>query len=110
LIALAILGIVAIVFLTGMATIIKAVGISEEQAIAENLVRSEVEYIKGVAYQYDTLTYSIDPGLTIPERWTVTVAGVEAVHATDDGLQKVTVTASHDGEVILSLQMYKVDR
>jgi len=93
-----------------MATIIKAVTISDEQAIAENLVRDEVEYIKGIAYQYDTLTYPVDPALTIPNRWTVSVSAVEAVHATDDGLQKVTVTASHDDEAILSLEIYKVDR
>ena len=110
LIALAILGIVAIVFLTGIATIIKAVNISDEQAIAENLVRSEIEYIKGAAYQYDTTTYPIDPELIVPGRWTVTVTGVEPVHATDDGIQIITVNASHDDEVILSLQIYKVDR
>jgi len=35
---------------------------------------------------------------------------VELVHATDDGIQNVTVTAEHNGKTILSVQLYKVDR
>ena len=53
-VALAILGTVAVAFLSGLATSVKATVISEERAIAESLVRSEMEYIKKCAYEYDT--------------------------------------------------------
>jgi type II secretory pathway pseudopilin PulG len=109
-VALAILGLVAVVFLSGLATSSKATIIANERATAESLVRSEVEYVKNYTYQYDTSDYPVDPALSIPVGWTLPLPVVELVHATDDGLQKVTVTAEHDGEAILSVAVYKVDR
>jgi len=35
---------------------------------------------------------------------------VELVHETDDGIQKVTVTAEDNGKAVLSLEVYKVAR
>jgi len=115
LVALAIVGVVAVTFLGGVGTATKATVISNEQATAESLVRSEIEYVRKCAYQYhdapgDPAVYSVDPALTIPQGWVVPPPVVELVHATDDGIQKVTVTAEHHGEAILSVVTYKVDR
>ena len=109
-VALAILGVIAVAFLSGLATATKATVIADEQATAESLVRSEIEYVKNYAYQYDTSEYPVDPALTIPVGWSVPSPVVELVHATDDGIQKVTVTAERNGETILSVEVYKVDR
>ena len=108
--ALAILCIVAVTFLTGLATTSTATIIANEQATAESLVRSEAEYVKNCTYQHDAPTYPVSPSLNVPVGWAVPPPLVELVHATDDGLQKVTVTAEHNGEVILSTEIYKVDR
>ena len=43
LVALDILGIISVAFLSGLATTTKATFSSDEQAIAESLVRSEIE-------------------------------------------------------------------
>jgi len=110
LVALVIVGAVAIIFLTSIATTIKTNGVSDKKAIAESLVYSETEYVKNCAYQYDTSSYPVDPAMTAPEGWTVPQPVVELVHATDDGIQKVTVTAQYNGESILSVGIYKVDR
>jgi len=110
LVALAILGLVAAAFLYGLATASKATIIANEQTIAESLVRSEIEYVKNCDYQYLASEYPIAPALTIPEGWTVPPPVVELVHATDDGIQKVTVTAEYNGETIFSVVVYKVDR
>ncbi len=110
LVALAIVGVVAVTFLGGVGTATKATVISNEQATAESLVRSEIEYVRKSAYQYDASVYAVDPALTIPGGWVVPPPVVELVHATDDGIQKVTVTAEHHGKAILSVVMYKVDR
>lgn len=110
LVALAIVGVVAVTFLGGVGTATKATVISNEQATAESLVRSEIEYVRKCAYQYDASVYAVDPALTIPQGWAVPPPVVELVHATDDGIQKVTVTAEHNGDTILSVAMYKVDR
>ena len=110
LVALAILGLVAATFLYGLATASKATIIANEQTIAESLVRSEIEYVKNCDYQYLASEYPIAPALTIPEGWVVPPPVVELVHATDDGIQKVTVTAEYNGETIFSVVVYKVDR
>jgi len=108
--AIAILGLVAVAFLSGMATTINATVITEKQATADSLVRSEMEYVKNCAYQCDAGEYPVDPTLAIPGHWAMPPPTVEAIHATDDGIQKITVTAKYDGETILSVTMYKVDR
>ena len=109
-VALAILSIVAVTFLSGLATTSTATIIANEQATAESLARSQMEYVKNYAYQYAASEYPVDPSLNIPVGWSVPPPVVELVHATDDGLQKVTVTAEHNGEVVISVEVYKVDR
>ena len=110
LVALALLGVIAVAFLSSVATTSKAGSIANKQAIAESLVRSEAEYVKNCAYQYSASEYPVDPSLTVPASWTVPPPAVGLVHATDDGIQEVTVTAEHNGEEVLSLKIYKVDR
>ena len=110
LISIALLGIVAAALLSALATTSQASIISNEQAIAESLVRSEIEYIKNCDYQYSATEYPTDPTLTIPDGWAVPPPVVSPVHATDDGIQEVTVTAEHNGRTMLSVTIYKVDR
>ena len=110
LMALAILGLVAAIFLSGLATTSRATIIADELSTAESLARSEMEYVKNYAYQYDATEYPVDPELPIPETWAMSPPVVELVHATDDGIQKVTITVERSGEVILSTEIFKVDR
>ena len=110
LIALALLSVIAFAFVGAMGTAAKATFIADERATAESLARSEIEYVKNCDYQYLASEYPIAPVLTIPEGWVVPPPVVELVHATDDGIQKVTVTAEYNGETIFSVMVYKVDR
>lgn len=110
LVALAIVGIVAVIFLSAITTTTKANSIGDKKATAESLVFGEIEYVKNCEYQYDASDYPVDPALTIPEGWVVPLPVVELVHVTDDGIQKVTVTAQYNGEPVLSVGVYKVDR
>jgi len=110
LIALALLGAIGVAFLGGLGTATKASIVTNEQATAESLVRSEIEYVKKCVYQYDASQYPVNPGLTIPQSWSVPPPVVELVHASDDGIQEVTVTAERNGETMLSIVVYKVDR
>jgi type II secretory pathway pseudopilin PulG len=109
-IGLAIIGLVMVAFLSGLATASRGTILSREQTTAESLVRSEIEYVRSCTYDYFTSTYPVDSGLTIPIGWVVPPPTVEPVHASDDGLQKVTVSAEHNGETILSIIIYKADR
>ena len=110
LVALALLGIVASVFLGGIGTASHATIVADEQATAESLVRSEIEYVKNQTYQYYTTQYPVDPNLDIPSGWSMSPPAVVPVHASDDGLQKVTITVERNGEGIFSAYIYKGDR
>jgi len=109
LLGIVILGLVGGCFLGSVGTGTQATVITREQAIAESLVRSEAEYIKGYDYQYGTSEYPVDPTLTLPAEWVVSTY-VEPVHGSDDGLQEVTVSAQYQGETALSIVIYKVAR
>jgi type II secretory pathway pseudopilin PulG len=109
LLGIVILGLVGVCFLGSVGTGTQATIVTKEQSVAESLVRSEAEYVKGCTYQYDASGYPVDPTLTLPEGWAVPTY-VEPVHSSDDGLQKVTVTAEHQGETVLSIVIYKVAR
>ena len=108
--ALIILGMVSVAFLSGTATMTRVTDITDDQAIAQSLVCSEIEYIKNLPYQYSASTYPVDPTLTIPDGWIVSPPVVGLVHATDDGIQSVNVTAERNGEVVFTVEIYKVDR
>jgi len=120
LVALALLGLVAVALLSGLTTAARATFIADEQATAESLARSEIEYIKGQEYetagQYqhraqregfamptgyttDTTVNSIDPatGETVPP-------------GQDQGIQKITVTVEHNGNHIITVESYKAQR
>ena len=135
LVALAILGIVAAAFLSGLATASKAIFIADERTTAESLARSQMEHIKNQIYS----TINVDWDYTVsdsgrssadpPDWWDTGSPGnppflasnyagysVEAIADEDDanvGIQKITVTVIHntnnDKEVI-TLEDYKVDR
>ena len=110
LVALGIFGLVAVTSLSGMATVTQGNVIASERATAESLVRSEIEYVKQCDYQYDASEYPIAPGITLPQGWSLALPAVEPVHATDDGIQKITITAEHNGKSVLSVEIYKADR
>ncbi len=118
-IALALLGLISAAFLSGLATGSKGTVIADEQATAESLVRSELEYIKNQAY----IDYS-DPGhgsytlITTPGDYSVEVTVIPLDPVTglplgpdqDQGIQKITVTAKRNGNSVLTIADYKVDR
>jgi type II secretory pathway pseudopilin PulG len=113
LIGIVILGLVGITYLGGVGTSTQATIITKEHSTAESLVRSEAEYVKNAEmcpYQYGTSEYPVDPTLVIPEGWTVPSPAVEPLHGSDDGIQKVTVSAQHQGKTVLSIVIYKVAR
>jgi type II secretory pathway pseudopilin PulG len=109
LLAMVILGVVAVAFLGSAGTGTQATVITREQATAESLIRSQAEYVKSYGYQYDASTYPVNPTLTLPAEWTISTI-VEPVHGIDDGLQEVTVSAEQQGETVLEIVIYKVAR
>lgn len=111
LIALAILGIVAAAFLSGLTTTAKGTIIADEQATAESLARSQIEWAKKATYVYSATEYS---AASVPDGkdyadYSATI-DAEALNSPDDGLQRITVTINHLDKELIKLTGYKVDR
>jgi len=109
--ALAVLGTIAICFLSGLVTTSKATFIIEEQATAENIARSQMEWVKNTDYTVNATQYSPAP---IPSgsdyiNYSANIT-VEPLHATDDGIQTITITVIHSDEQVFTLEGYKLDR
>ncbi len=106
LMALALLGLIAAAFLGSLGTAAKATLIADEQTTAESLARSQMEWVRNAAYVYDATTYSAAsiPGGKDYVNYTVAIAA-EPLHATDDGIQKITVTVKHSDKEVVTLEI-----
>ena len=116
LVSLAVLGIVAGIFLTGMGISSKAVMISQKRTSVESVAKSQMEYIMNQEYdfnnppQYEELDESDIPSgcdiVIVAERLDPKGDGLNE----DDGLQLITVIVEHDDEDAISLAAYKLSR
>ena len=111
LVAVGLLGIVAVVFLSGVATTTKANVINDEQATAESLARTQMDYIKGLTYVPQATTYTpkaIPTGGDF-DNYTASIVA-QPLNSPDDGIQKIIVTISRYSKQLFILQDYKVNR
>jgi len=112
-IALAVLGIIAVGFLSALGTASKTLIITDERETANNLAEAQIENVKGQEYKPDPTEYTLMPG--IPGNYSIDQPLAERLDPDldgfddDDGIQKITVTVRHDGEVVLTLEDYKVN-
>jgi len=137
-ISLAIIGIIAVAFLTGLATASTAFLITDEQATARNVAESQMENLKDQAYN---AADDYDPGIPlsgealyekiteIPETytiWSVNRAGDTAEDIIgvpwdsdpvvnqpldiDADLQKIRLVVKHRDKEIIALAGYKVNQ
>ena len=103
LIAVAILGVTAVALVVAMSTGMIAVRGMEEGVITQNLVRTQLEYVKSCPYD------SSYPTVDTPEGYAISV-GVDSIPDTGSDIQKVTATVSREGVDILIVEDYKVNR
>jgi prepilin-type N-terminal cleavage/methylation domain-containing protein len=101
--AVAILGIIAVAFLSGLATTSTARATNEERTSAKILAESIIENIK-------TDTYSLSYEPVIPPEFPGYTASVTTTSERNGNIQKIVVTIHHQGQDVLSLESYKVDR
>ena len=77
----------------------------KEQVGAVGLARTQMEYTKAAAFDV-TGAY---PTVTPPSAYEVAVAA-EAVPGADGNIQRITVTVSQEGQPVLTVEGYKVNR
>lgn len=127
LIAIALLGMIAVPFLTALSTSSRALIIADERTTAESLVRSEIEYVRSQDYCNAPWSYNVNSTGSTPSSdppcWPVAshalpdnckdyslTVDASLIDGEDVGIQNITVTVERDGEVVLTTSTYKVDR
>ena len=125
-IALALLGIIAVTVLGALSTASKAIFIADERATAESLARTEMEYVKTCTYDYYEGGVSpsyeqVDVESPTHPGYFISVEAIpidpdtgEALANPDDdeGIQKIIVTVKHleKPEEVVKLEGYKAMR
>jgi len=140
LVALALFGIIAIVFAGGLGTASRAVFTADIRATAESLARSQMEYVKNQCYYAQPWSYEVDhiestcqcdpqedekcpgcnPSYKLESDYAGYTAAVEADDVLDDeedpkgeDIQQITVRVFHDSDTsraVITLVGYNVDR
>ncbi len=106
LVTVAIVGVVVGAFAVALSTGSLAVRESDQEVTAQGLAQTQMEYTKGYPYDPDATTY---PTVNATDNYSISVA-VAPVPETDNNIQKVTATISRDGQVLLTVEDYKVNR
>ena len=102
-VALAILSIISLAFLSGLANTSTARAIAEERVTAKFLAETHMEYIKKADYG---LTYT----LTNPPGYDNYTADLTVENFYNDSIQKITINILHHSEDVLTLEGYKTKR
>lgn len=102
-IAVAIMGIIAVAFLSALATTSSARATNDERTAAKILAEGIIENIKSEDY---SPTYSA----SIPAEFPGYTASVTTAAERNGNIQKITVAVFHQGQEVLTLESYKVDR
>lgn len=135
LIALLILGIIAVAFLSGLTTALRGVIVADEHAVAQSLAASQFEYVKNQNYTpanstynyatYDKIDLTAYNGYSITgiyQNGTAADASFPYVIAVpihpdtrlpvsqDMSIQSVTINVYHGDKLLLTLTDYKTNR
>ena len=114
-IAIALLGIIAVSVLSALQTAALALVSADRRATAESLARTQMEYVRYSPYDSELAEghpqYDLDPEITLPPDFGVVTTAIrlnkDENPNDDDGIQQITVTVSHDGLVVVTLEDFK---
>lgn len=139
-IAVAIVGLISVAFLSALATAYKSDFIANQLTNAGSLARSQTEYIKSQSYSPNSWQYTVSPSsrvsTSMPSWWDVNNPplltsgyagfsvtanvtdfdsngnGTIEVPGRDEGVRKIIVRVYHDGnsQPVITLEDYKVKR
>ena len=113
LVALALIGIAGVCFLTALTTVSKSTIIADKHSTADSLAVSQMEYILSQSYD-DTNNppqYALLPD--IPGSWSANVTAErldpESDGLDDDGIQEISVIVDYSGKQITAITSRKVN-
>jgi Tfp pilus assembly protein PilV len=102
-VALALLSIISVSFLSALATTSTARATASERATSKILAESLMEEIKKEPY---AATY---PGVTVPNEYPGYAANI-TIQSELNGIQNITIAISHVDREVFRLESYKLDR
>ncbi len=102
-VAVAVTGVTVVAFVAALSTGSIAVAELDQEVVAQRLTRTQLEFIKGSAYDTSYTSISTPAGYTIS-------IDVDAIPGADSDIQEITVTIFRDGNEILTVEDYKVNR
>jgi type II secretory pathway pseudopilin PulG len=105
-IAVAIMGIIAVAFLSALATTSSARAVNDERTSAKILAEGIIESIKAEDYSPTYDAYDV----VDPPEFAGYTADVTTAVERNGNIQKITVAIFHQGQEVLTLDSYKVDR
>ena len=114
-IAIALLGIIAVSVLSALQTAALALITADRRATAESIARTQMEWVRYSDYD-DILEeghpeYSPDPQITLPPDFSVVTTAIrlnkDVDPNDDDGIQQITVTVSHQDRIVVTLEDFK---
>lgn len=105
-VALALLGIIGVAFLSALATSSNARSIADEHVTSRILAESQMEDIKKQAYS-NSGNYTYVPILAEYPGYSILTPQVASLGS---GIQKITITVRHHNKSVHILESYKVDR
>lgn len=114
-IAIALLGIIAVSVLSALQTAAMALISADRRATAESIARTQMEWVRYSDYDDDLAEghpeYSLDPQITLPPDFGVVTTAIrinkDVDPDDDDGIQQITVTVSHQDIVVVTLEGFK---
>jgi len=105
-VALALLGIIGVAFLNGLATTSTARVTADERVSAKILAENLMENVKKQSYTTNSTLYEY----TIPSEFEGYSANLTVENLKNDEIQMLSITIWHRGRNVLTLEGYKVDR
>jgi type II secretory pathway pseudopilin PulG len=126
--AIALIGIIAVGLLLGFGGASRTMSIADERATAESLARSQMESIKNQPYiDYSESSHAVYAPIITPAKYNIDFSVVPfnpdtgedydesgGVFDHDDGIQRITIFVTHDvftrSDKPLTLQGYKLHR
>jgi type II secretory pathway pseudopilin PulG len=113
LVALAIISMSLVVLIAALSTASFGVRTASQLTTATNLAAAQLETIKGASYSTGTAAYLAIPAGGYAISQTISYwdgAQFTTDPAADKGMQWITVTISYQGETLVMVSNYKVDR
>lgn len=106
-ISIALLGIIAVAFLTALAGAYKALIIADERETAKNLAESQMEYIKSLPYSANYTAHNLTQDY-VDAGYSVSPISLDSITSRDNHIQKIGVIIKHHDKEVIRLEEYKV--